>query len=119
MEKLSKECPYCKGELEIERLRCSGCHVAIEGKIGIPRLARLSVDNREFIELFVRSSGSLKAVAEKLGISYPTVRNRLDRVIEALNQEEVNDLDERRKILDGIESGAISVDEAIQRLKEL
>ena len=119
MEKLSKECPYCQGTLEIERLRCGSCDVAIEGKISVPRLARLSGEHREFIELFVRSSGSLKAVAEKLGISYPTVRNRLNKVIEALNHEEENDQDERRQILDALEGGDITVDEAVQRLKEL
>lgn len=119
MEKLSKECPYCEGELEIERLRCTSCNVAIEGKIGVPRLARLSGEHREFIELFVRSSGSLKAVAEKLSISYPTVRNRLNKVIEALNEEEEKDQDERRRILDALEAGNITVDDAVQRLKEL
>ena len=119
MEKLSKECPYCEGELEIERLRCSSCNVAIEGKIGVPRLARLSGEHREFIELFVRSSGSLKAVAEKLGISYPTVRNRLNKVIDALDKETERDQNERRRILDALEAGEINVDDAVQRLREL
>ncbi len=119
METFSKQCPYCNGELEIERLRCSSCDVAIEGRIGIPRLARLPAEQREFIELFVRSSGSLKAVAEKLNISYPTVRNRLNQVIEALDREEHEDQEQRKQILDDLEQKRISVEEAVQRLKEL
>ncbi len=119
MEPLNRVCPYCSGDLEIERLRCKGCGIAIEGSISIPRLARLPVEDREFIELFVRSSGSLKAVAAKLGISYPTVRNRLNKVIQHLEDEQERERDSRRAILDAIESGDISVDEAIQRLREL
>ena len=105
--------------MEIERLRCTGCRVTVEGRIPIPRLARLSAEDREFVELFVRSSGSLKSVAGKLGISYPTVRSRLDRVIEALEQAEQQERDARNTILDDIENGNITVDEAIRRLREL
>lgn len=119
MEKLTSKCPCCSGKMEIERLRCTQCAVSIEGSIPIPRLARLSAENREFVELFVRSSGSLKAVAAKLGISYPTVRSRLDRVIGALQAEEAEEKDARNRILDEIEAGSISVDEAIRRLREL
>ena len=119
MEKLNKNCPYCEGSMEIERLRCSSCGVAVEGKISVPRLARLSPEDREFVELFVRSSGSLKAIANKLGISYPTVRSRLDKVIHALEEEEKGEADARREILDAIEDGKLSVDEAILKLKEL
>lgn len=119
MEKLTSICPCCSGRMEIERLRCTACDVSIEGSIPIPRLARLSAEDREFVELFVRSSGSLKAVAGKLGISYPTVRSRLDRVIEALQTEEDQEKDARNRILDDIEAGNIDVDEAIKRLREL
>ena len=119
MEKLTNKCPYCNGTMEIERLRCSSCQIVLEGKIPIPRLARLSVEDREFIELFVRSSGSLKAVAAKLGISYPTVRNRLNKVIAALEDEQKHERDTRRNILDAIEQGKLTVDEATQLLREL
>ena len=119
MEKLTKSCPYCDGMMQIERLRCSSCEIVVEGHIPIPRLARLSVEQREFIELFVRSSGSLKAVAAKLGISYPTVRSRLNKVITALEQEEKTERDTRREILKAIEEGKLKVEEAVQLLREL
>lgn len=119
MERITAKCPCCSAKMEIERLKCTECEVTVEGSIPIPRLARLSAEDREFVELFVRSSGSLKAVAQKLGISYPTVRARLDRVIHALQEEEQSERDQRNRILDDIEQGNISVDEAIQRLREL
>lgn len=103
----------------VERLRCKQCSVAVEGQIPIPRLARLSAGDREFIELFVRSSGSLKAVAAHLGISYPTVRSRLDRVIVALEQAAGEEHDSRREVLDALEAGKLTVDQAIEKLKEL
>jgi len=119
MERLTNICPCCQSTMEIEKLRCTACDVTIEGHIPIPRMARLAAADREFIELFVRSSGSLKAVADKLGVSYPTVRSRLNRVIGALESAEKDERDARSKILDQIEQGNISVDEAIQLLREL
>lgn len=119
MDKLTSTCPCCSSAMEIERLRCVNCDVAVEGRIPIPRLARLPAEDREFVELFVRSSGSLKTVAEKMGISYPTIRSRLNRVIAALEEEEANERDIRNQILDEVEKGAISVDEAVRRLREM
>ncbi|MBN2162932.1 MAG: DUF2089 domain-containing protein [Pontiellaceae bacterium] len=119
MEKLTSICPCCSSAMEIERLRCTSCDIAVEGRIPIPRLARLQAEDREFVELFVRSSGSLKAVAEKMGISYPTVRSRLNRVIEALEREEESERDLRNRILDQVEQGLISVDEAVRQLREM
>jgi hypothetical protein len=105
--------------MEIERLRCTSCDVAVEGRIPIPRLARLPAEDREFVELFVRSSGSLKAVAEKMGISYPTIRSRLNRVIQTLEKEEDRERSTRNRILDEVEQGLITVDEAVRRLREM
>ena len=119
MDKLTAKCPCCSSSMEIEKLRCTACDVAVEGHIPIPRLARLPAEDREFVELFVRSSGSLKAVAEKMGISYPTIRSRLNRVIQALEREEETERSVRHRILDEVEQGKISVDEAVRRLREL
>lgn len=119
MEKLTSKCPSCSSSMEIERLRCTSCDVAVEGRIPIPRLARLPAEDREFVELFVRSSGSLKAVAEKMGISYPTIRSRLNRIIQVLEQEEDNERTIRHQILDEVEQGRIDVDEAVRRLREM
>lgn len=119
MEKLTGKCSYCGDELHIERLRCKGCNIAIEGEIQIPRLARLSAEDRNFIELFVRLSGSLKAMSKQLGISYPTMRNRLNRIIELLTQEISKDQEYRKEIIDKLDQGEIKAEEAIKLLREL
>ena len=119
MKRLTEKCSYCGDELHIERLRCKGCNIAIEGEIQIPRLARLSAEDRDFIELFVRLSGSLKAMSKQLGISYPTMRNRLNRIIELLSQEISKDQEYRKEILDKLEQGEIKAEEAIKLLRDL
>jgi hypothetical protein len=119
MGKLTGYCAYCGGELHIERLRCKGCNIAVEGEIHLPRLARLEPEDRDFIELFVRLSGSLKDMSKQLGISYPTMRNRLNRIIELLTQEISKNEMYRKEILDKFEQGKIKVEEAINLLREL
>jgi len=103
----------------IERIRCTACGIAVEGQIEIPPLAQLSAEEQAFIELFVRCSGSLKAVAHHLGISYPTVRVRLDRVIASIEAMSAVTSDSRRQILDELERGDITADEAVRRLNAL
>lgn len=119
MEKLSSRCPYCGGEMKVERIRCAACKTAVEGDIPVPRLARLSPEERDFVELFVRSSGSLKEVARQLDISYPTVRNRLDEMIKKLKVETAKDKEHRKLILDNIGMGKLTADEAVKLLKAL
>ncbi len=67
-------------------MSCASCGVAIEADFPAPRLARLPVEHQRFIEMFVLASGNLKAIAEQAGVSYPTVRSRLDKIIDALRQ---------------------------------
>ena len=74
---------------------------------------------RDFIELFVRLSGSLKEMSKQLGISYPTMRNRLNRIIELLTQEISNDQKYRKEIFEKLERGEIKAEEAIKLLKEI
>ena len=70
----------------MKRLRCERCETEVEGSYDLPALASLSQEDQEFIVEFVRASGSLKEMAGFLKVSYPTVRNRLDEIIEKLNQ---------------------------------
>jgi len=119
MGNLTGKCSYCGEELHIERLSCKGCNIAIEGEIRVPRLARLAAEDRDFIELFVRLSGSLKDMSKRLGISYPTMRNRLNRIIELLTQEISKDQKYRKEILDKLEQGKIKAEKAIKLLREL
>lgn len=80
-------CPYCGADLAVTRMSCRSCKVSIEAEFPPSRLARLPLEHQRFIELFLLADGSLKEIAERAGVSYPTVRSRLDKVIEALRRE--------------------------------
>jgi hypothetical protein len=81
MALLVARCPSCAGTLEARRLWCTRCEVALEGSFELGVLARLGREQQQFVIEFVKSSGSLKEMARRFGVSYPTVRNRLDELI--------------------------------------
>jgi hypothetical protein len=87
-KKLPKLCPSCDGILRVQTMHCVACGTKIEGDYRLPVLMRLSEEEQRFVIDFVKCSGSLKEMAQKLGLSYPTVRNRLDDVIALLEREE-------------------------------
>ena len=87
-KKLPKLCPSCEGVLRVQAMHCAACGTKIEGDFRLPALMRLSADDQRFVIDFVKCSGSLKEMAQKLGLSYPTVRNRLDDVIAQLERAE-------------------------------
>jgi hypothetical protein len=78
-------CPSCGELLKVKRFECPGCSAVIEGDFPVPLLARLSVDEQTLLLRFAQCSGSLKELAQLCGVSYPTVRNRLDALIERVN----------------------------------
>lgn len=88
MKRLPISCPSCGGLLAVMRLHCERCDTEVEGIYPLPPLAGLGQDDQEFIVEFIKASGSLKDMAGLLGVSYPTVRNRLDEIIEKLQQTE-------------------------------
>lgn len=119
MAKLTTTCPGCAERLDVTRLTCPGCAMQLEGRFELPELLRLERDDLEFVLEFVRCSGSLKDLCKVRGQSYPTVRNRLNEIIERLNVRNDKVDAKRKKILDGIAKGELSVKEATQKLKEL
>lgn len=80
-------CPVCQTELEVVRLECRRCTTALEGRFQLGRWHTLSREQLEFAEIFIRNRGNLKEAGRELGISYPTVSNRLDGLIRALGYE--------------------------------
>jgi hypothetical protein len=119
-------CPVCGEALTITRLHCRSCDITIDGHFYTGRLSQLSPDHLQFVEVFLQCEGKIKAVEEKLGISYPTVRSRLRDVIEAMGWEiasddVVDDLPpseaDRKRVLDELAAGRISSDEAITLLR--
>ena len=77
-------CPVCSGELTITRLHCRACGSALEGEFGVGRFGRLDREQLGLLESFLRSRGNLKEMERELGISYPTVRGRVDALVRAL-----------------------------------
>jgi len=119
MPRIVVRCPSCDGELVAARLACRACGTSIDGQFEIPPLLQLSAEELAFVTAFVRSSGSLKAMAQHLSVSYPTVRNRLDEILAKLNGIE-RDVDKRRHaILDQLENGKLSAKDAAVELKKV
>jgi hypothetical protein len=84
---VTNECPYCSQSLNIVACRCERCQVEVRGDFPSIPLGNLPTAHQRFIEMFVLASGNLKEIATHAGVSYPTVRSRLDKVIAALREE--------------------------------
>lgn len=116
-------CPVCDERMIITRLHCPNCDVTVEGRFSLGRLAMLSPDQLEFVEVFLRCDGKIKRVEDELGVSYPTVRSRLNDVITSMGYEapgtEDDDMtpEERRQVLDDLAAGRISTKEAVKLLQ--
>ena len=117
MRKPLSNCPICGGQLEPVKLKCISCDLNLEGKLPASRLALLSSDQQQFVEVFLVSRGNIKEVEKELGISYPTVRKKLDEVIQALGHAPEAERMNREEILDAIDRGEISAKEGIALLK--
>lgn len=81
---LPKRCPSCGNHLHVQSLKCESCMTIVSGEYELPVLARLDPKEEEFVLEFMKASGSLKVMAQKLKLSYPTVRNMLDDLINKL-----------------------------------
>lgn len=134
-------CPVCEGELAITRLHCRSCGTALEGEFGVGRFGRLSREHLSLLESFLRSRGNLKELERELGISYPTVRGRVEALLRALGLADGTDADdlpidepmtpepslpsadesaaERRSILERLARRELSADEAAEALHAL
>lgn len=126
--RMPSRCPVCSGELTVTRLHCHQCNTTVEGSFEANKFSRLSPEQLEMVEIFLKSRGNIKEVERELGISYPTVRSRLDGILEALGYrtepaaaEEGNQARQsrRKEILDRLNRGEISSDEALNLLKTL
>jgi len=119
--------PISGGELYVSELTCDESGVSIRGHFEIPRYARLDAEQSKFLETFLRCRGVINAMERELGISYPTVRARLDGLLQALDLTPVKEdaprkdkaAETKRSILDQLERGEITADEAKAKLKEV
>ena len=118
MPNIPTNCPACNSRMDITELKCSKCHTIVQGNFPLNKLISLSEEDREFLMTFLRSRGNIKEVQERIGISYPTVKNRLDKLLATLGLfNEVKSLS-RREIMNSLNNGEISVEEAVNLLKD-
>jgi len=103
----------------VERVRLTNKDIAIEGSFALPQLARLSIEDQVFVTAFVRCHGSIKEMEQMFGVSYPTIKARLNRLAASLEFVDTNPSPSRAEILDRLRSGDISAQEAISELESL
>jgi len=90
-KKLPLRCPSCENQLQVKQMYCESCGTEVTGIYSLPAISQLTVDDQKFIIDFVKSSGSLKIMAQNMKLSYPTVRNLLDDIINRINQFDKNE----------------------------
>lgn len=132
-------CPVCSNELTITRLHCRNCGTALEGEFGVGRFGRLTREQLSLLESFLRARGNLKEMERELGISYPTVRGRIDALVRGLglggpaaSPDEAEPTDEeefsaetsdpasrRRQILERLARRELSAEDAAAELRAL
>jgi hypothetical protein len=119
MLKPISRCPLCEGQLEPVKLRCGSCEMTLEGRLPTSKLALISGEQQQFVETFLVARGNIKEVEKELGISYPTVRKKLDEVVEALGHAPAAKRLDQEYILDSIERGEMAPQEGIAAMKAL
>lgn len=124
MKTLPTQCPICSGDIHVTRFYCPECDSTVEGHFEIGRFLRLTPEQLQFVEVFVRCEGKLNRMEEEIKMSYPTLRSRLLEVIRALGYEpgreevsvKISD-EERKRVLEELEHGRISMEDAMRVLQ--
>ncbi|HEX9767806.1 MAG TPA: DUF2089 family protein [Kiloniellales bacterium] len=112
-------CGNCGSALEVGRLTCPACRLVYDGSFHLPRLARLEAGHQHLAEQILLAAGNLKEVAGVLEVSYPTLRKRIDALIQALEALRGQDDALGRRYLEAVEGGAMAPEEAARRIREL
>ncbi len=113
------QCPSCSAQLRIRRLGCPSCSTQLEGDYELPGLLQLPAEDLAFVTEFVRASGSLKEMARIEGQSYPTIRNRLNQIIERLERTSRSRELKQHEILDAVARGELTAQQAAKLLRQL
>jgi hypothetical protein len=103
----------------VERVRLANKDIFIEGSFELPQLARLSLEDQVFIAAFVRTHGSIKEMEKVFGVSYPTIKSRLNRVAQMLEFVEIDPVPSRAEILERLKRGEIGAQDAIREMEAL
>jgi hypothetical protein len=125
MNNLPNRCPICAGEIEVTRFRCQECDTSLEGRFLPSPFNALTTEQLNFLLVFIRSEGKFSRMEAEIGQSYPTMRNRLHEIIRQMGYEpgEMEDsaapsVDVRQRVLDDLDQGRISADQAMKLLLE-
>jgi len=120
MGKIITKCPSCdSSKLQVTQIECADCATQFSGQFEVPPLIKLSEEDLQFVFSFVKCSGSLKEMAKLQDISYPTLRNRLNTLIESMTNLEIKQKDSKAEILQLVENGTLSAKEAATMLNKL
>lgn len=107
------------GTLIVERVRIPEKEIAVEGAFTLPELARLGLDDQVFVVAFLRSHGSINEMEQTFGVSYPTIKARLNRIAGQLEFVDTNPSPSRTEVLERLKNGEITAEEAIRALEAL
>ena len=105
--------------LVIGRVRIPEKQISVEGEFTLPELARLSLDDQVFVTAFLRCHGTIKEMEQTFGVSYPTIKARLNRISSRLEFVETNPSPSRAEVLERLKNGEITAEEAIRALEAL
>lgn len=101
----------------VERVRLTGSGIAIDGEFELPQLAQLNVEDQVFVTAFVRSHGSIKEMERIFGVSYPTIKSRLNRITQMLDFVETDPVPSRADIIDRLRRGEITAQQALSEME--
>ena len=123
MKKILTKCPVCDSKLKVAKYKCSKCDVTINGDFPQSSIATLSPEQAEFVKVFLSVHGNIRDVERIMGISYPTVKSRLEQINKSLGlistrKEETKKVENRTNVLSELEKGDINVEEALNRLRK-
>jgi hypothetical protein len=126
MNPIPTRCPLCGGELTVTRIYCRDCDTTLEGRFSSGPFGNLTPEQVNFMITFVRCEGKIPRMEDEIGLSYPTIRNRLHEVIRALGYEPGANDDaggltdqDRQSILEDLNLGKIGAEEAMRLLREM
>jgi hypothetical protein len=135
MNRLFEKCPACGGRITLTECKCADCQLQMRGEFSVDPFSTLSQDQSTFVLAFLRVRGNLSEMEKVLGVSYPTIRNKLDEINRALagiapelispqdtdlNEPEQKPTEqERRSILQQVADGKLSAAQALDKLQEL
>lgn len=114
---LVSRCPVCEAGMAVSELTCESCGTSVRGRFPVPDLCRLPDDLYQFLVVFIKNRGVIRDVEKELGISYPTVRSRLDAVLAALGFAENAGRADSNQVIEMLERGEITAEEAEKMLR--